>query len=264
MTKIIYYYQTFIGLQPLLENDIKTTHIIVSSIHFGKDKKNKPYIHLNDLHPDDKQFNNLWVDCQNATDKGIIIMLMMGGAGGAYDVLFNNFETYYPLLKNFILKYKFIKGIDLDIEEGVSLSNVKFLINTLNIDFGKNFIITMAPISNSLSHDYPGLGGFKYKDLLNSKEGKRINWFNVQFYFQYTKEIYDQCVENGYDPTKLIFGMIGVNNNNFDSKLNEMKKVKKQYSNFAGVYIWEYCNSPPNPKKPYLWSQIVYENLKTV
>ena len=38
MNKIIYYYQTFIGLQSILNNPIKTTHIIVSSIHFGKDK----------------------------------------------------------------------------------------------------------------------------------------------------------------------------------------------------------------------------------
>ena len=162
-----------------------------------------------------------------------------------------------------ILKYPFIKGIDLDIEESVSLSNVKKLINQINIDFGSDFIITMAPICNSLLYDYPGLGGFIYKDLLNTKEGQRINWLNGQFYFQYTQDIYEKCIENGYEPNKIVFGMISsnANYNNFENSVQEIKKIKEIYPNFGGVYIWEYFNSPPDPKHPYLWSKIIYNNL---
>ena len=37
--KIVYYYQTFTGLNNLLKNNCKTiTHINVSSIHFGKNE----------------------------------------------------------------------------------------------------------------------------------------------------------------------------------------------------------------------------------
>ena len=39
--KIVYYYQTFTGLDNLLKNNCKTvTHINVSSIHFGKNEDN--------------------------------------------------------------------------------------------------------------------------------------------------------------------------------------------------------------------------------
>ena len=49
--RIIYYYQTFVGLKKILEQKpICVTHIIVSSIHFGY-TKNKPYIHLNNNDP---------------------------------------------------------------------------------------------------------------------------------------------------------------------------------------------------------------------
>ena len=59
---------------------------------------------------------------------------MVGGAGGAFQTLFSNFETYYNLLKQTLIKYN-LDGIDLDIEEEVSLENVKLLINKLSIDF---------------------------------------------------------------------------------------------------------------------------------
>lgn len=44
MTKrIIYYYQTFNGLQSILTPDTKVTPIHLSSIHFGSDEHNNPY-----------------------------------------------------------------------------------------------------------------------------------------------------------------------------------------------------------------------------
>ena len=48
--KIIYYYQTFSGLQNLInDSNLVVTHIHLSSIHFGKDENNQKYIHLNFL-----------------------------------------------------------------------------------------------------------------------------------------------------------------------------------------------------------------------
>ena len=259
--KIIYYYQTFTGLQPILSKKTPTTHIIVSSIHFGKDAK-QPYIHLNDFKPDDKKFTSVWKECQEATDKGITIMIMVGGAGGAYEVLFSNFDLYYPMLKQLIETKPFIKGVDLDIEEGVSLTNVKKLINQLTKDFGTDFIITMAPISSSLTTDYPGLGGFRYKDLIqNSGEGKMINWLNGQFYFQYTKGCFENCVENGYDPKKIVCGMIS-SISNFDEALNQLKLIKKTYPDFGGVFVWEYFNCPPDRTHPEKWSEMIEKQFK--
>ena len=107
---------------------------------------------------------------------------MLGGAGGAYSDLFSNFEVYYGMLKTLINTKSFICGIDLDIEEPVSLDNVKMLIQRIKKDFGPNFLISMAPIQSSLQQDYPGMGGFIYKDLYSSEVGKLIDYFNGQFY----------------------------------------------------------------------------------
>ena len=61
MKKIIYYYQTFSDLTPILIENPIVTHIHISSIHFGIDNKTKqPYIHLNDNEPNDPKFNKLW------------------------------------------------------------------------------------------------------------------------------------------------------------------------------------------------------------
>ena len=51
MHRIIYYYQTFIPLSLVLFANPYVTHIHLSSIHFGVNNDNIPYIHLNDYPP---------------------------------------------------------------------------------------------------------------------------------------------------------------------------------------------------------------------
>ena len=98
VNRIIYYYQTFVGLRPILDqNPIKVTHIHLSSFHFGLDSNNQPYIHLNDFPPDNKRFENVWEEIKEARQKGIKIIFMIGGAGGAYGALFSNFEVEISL-----------------------------------------------------------------------------------------------------------------------------------------------------------------------
>ena len=155
MNKIIYYYQTFTTLKPILYQNTPVTHIHLSSIHFGLNK-NLPYIHLNDYDTKNKIFDNVWKELKIANNLGIKIVLMIGGAGGAYNTLFSDFKTYYKLLKDVLDTYPVISGVDLDIEEYVSIDNVKMLINRIKSDFPK-FIISMAPIQSSLQNDYPGL-----------------------------------------------------------------------------------------------------------
>ena len=243
MNKIILYYQTFKSLKPILQNPKYITHIHLSAIHFGL-KNNKPYIHLNDYDPSDKIFNKVWVELEEASQKGIKIILMIGGAGGAFINLFNNFDIYYNLLYKTIKKYPIICGVDLDIEEFVLLDNVKMLINRIDKDFGSKFIISMAPIQYSLENDNPGLGGFIYKKLINSIEGKRINYLNGQFYGSYDLLSYDSVINNGYNDNIIVIGMLSDEYN--DTTLDEIKKIKNKYNNFGGVYIWEYNDSPLN------------------
>ena len=100
MCKIIYYYQTLTSLQPILYSNT-VTHIHLSSIHFGA-TNNEPYIHLNDNSPYDSVFDDVWKELFIANNNNIKIILMVGGAGGAYFNLFSNFEVYYGMLKTLI------------------------------------------------------------------------------------------------------------------------------------------------------------------
>jgi len=253
--RIIYYYQTFIGLENILENS-PVTHIHLSSIHFGNNNDGSPYIHLNNNNPDSDIFNKLWIDIKKAQEKGIKIVLMIGGAGGAYYNLFKNFDLYYNLLRDILIKYN-LDGIDLDIEEEVDINNVKKIINIINKDFGNEFIISMAPVQSSLETDNPGMGGFIYKDLYNSKEGKLINYFNGQFYYDFSFESYENVINNNYSADKIVIGMIS--NQNFDNCCYNIKKIITKYENFGGAFIWEYFNAPPNIKNPSEWAKKIKE-----
>ena len=136
--RIIFYYQTFTDLKPILYKDTPLTHIHLSSIHFGIDDNKKNYIHLNDHNPFDSIFDNVWNQLEIACKLDIKIVLMLGGAGGAYNVLFSDFEVYYKLLYNLIKSKPFITGIDLDIEEYTPLDDVKKLINRIVQDLEKS------------------------------------------------------------------------------------------------------------------------------
>ena len=61
MKRIIYYYQTFTDLSPIIKTNTPVSHIHLSSIHFGLDN-NKPYIHLNDYEPTNSKFDKVWDD----------------------------------------------------------------------------------------------------------------------------------------------------------------------------------------------------------
>jgi len=254
--KTIYYYQSFCGLDKLYSHIQDIDTIILSSIHFSS-YKNTPYIHLNDYDPDSPRFDNVWIELHKVYEQGVEIILMVGGAGGAYGALFSNFDLYYPLLFSMLRKYKFITGIDLDIEEGVNINDVKKLIDTLIKDFGEDFTITMAPVAESLMTDGSSMGGFSYKELYNSKEGKYIKWFNTQCYNSYTLETYDSIIKNGYPPEKVVFGMLGGDYDDFNLDLTEVKKVKEKYPKMKGVFTWEYINSPPDKNDPSQWCKML-------
>ena len=247
VNKIIYYYQTFSSLKPLVDTNLTNVYVYVSSLHFGKELDERPYIHLNNTTPNSQI--SLWEDIEKASVAGITILVMLGGAGGAYSGLFNNFNYNYSLLYNFLKQYPFIKGIDLDVEEDTSISDIKMLINHLDRNFGKDFIISMAPIVSAMSSDEPGMGGFSYKDLYKSPEGKRINWFNVQCYYLYSEDVYASIINNGYPPKKITFGMLGDNftSNSFPEAAKEIEMISKKYPKINGVCLWEYGDTKIDP-----------------
>jgi hypothetical protein len=241
--RVIMYYQTITSLKPILISPNPITHIHASSIHFGMDTQNKPYIHFNDLSPYNYTFDTVWNELEQASKLGIKVKLMVGGAGGGYSTLFSNYTLFYGYLAELLRKKPFISGIDLDIEESVSLENVKMLIRSLKTDFGGGLTLSMAPIQSSLEVDEPGIGGFIYKDLLKSPEGTFIDYLNVQFYSDFSYDAYEKIIANGYLPEMIVMGALAGTNND-----TELGKVVEQYKQcFGGVFVWEYCFAKPSP-----------------
>ena len=262
--RIIYYYQTLTDLSPILFENTPVTHIFLSAFHFGNNPDKSPYIHLNDHDPLNEKFDKVWKQLIVAKHTyNIEIHIMLGGSGGAYYDLFKDFNTYYPMLIKLILLKSIITGINLDIEEYVELNQVKNLIFCLKRDLGYNFSISMAPVQGSLQTDQSGMGGFCYKDLYNSSEGKDIDFFNGQFYFDLSACCYDQCITNGYKPNQVILGMI--QDQDFETAKNVIQQIYKKYPDFGGVYMWQYFDAPPDKTKdPGQWAIQIKKIFDTI
>ena len=265
MNKIIYYYQTFHGLDDIINSkNTGVTDIIVASIHFGYNNY-KPYIHLNDNSPNDVCFDNVWKQLsQLKNEQNIDIHLMVGGAGGAFTKLFDNYDIFYNMLKETIENYPFISGINLDIEESVDINNIIKLIKQLIKDFGTHFTISTAPIEIALIYDVPGMGGFLYKDLENSCVGKWIKYYLGQYYSNFNYNSFSDTVLNGWPAEKIVMGMFSgeFDYDTFYVACNEVGKIKSKFCNFGGVFNWEYFDSPPDNNDPSLWAKMMNKAIK--
>lgn len=73
-----------------------------------------------------------------------------------------------------------LDGIDIDVEEYTNIGVVTRLITQLKADFGKDFIITLAPVASALTEG-SNLSGFNYVQLERTV-GANISWYNAQFY----------------------------------------------------------------------------------
>lgn len=221
--------------------------IYLSSFHFGTED-GKPYIHLNDHSPYEQP--DVWNEMKSVHASGARILITLGGAGGAYSQLFASFDEYYALLGNVIRAFPFISGIDLDVEESTTLVQIRQLIACLDRDYDREFIVTMAPIASAMVSDLPGLGGFVYKELYKTEEGKRINWFNVQAYGSFDKRTFDSIVENGYPPSIVVLGMLGdeYDDHAFVQKAcEELFCITSSHPDALGAALWEYGDTRVNP-----------------
>ena len=271
MRTVHYYTQTFetdptthlpvaSSLSALLQDPTMTATdsivLYLSSVHFGTNRNATPYLHLNDtdvtaLGP---FFRDVERQCAKAVCK-VQVRVMLGGAGGAYTVLFSDFDVYYALLHNFLRAYPWLCGVDLDVEEELdadpsqALICIQKLIRQLHTDFTdftsptKPFAITMAPVAYSLTGDSVGMGGFVYKDLLQSECGPMISQYNVQAYGNYDYSTYQSIIENGFDPQTIVFGMLGdefAQATPFASAMTELQRITQAYPKHGGVILWEY------------------------
>lgn len=244
----VLYYQTAVDLAPLLRAGLPRTTLAISAFHFGYTDGGVPYIHLNNAPPEGQP---VWADAAVLHERGGRVMIMLGGAGTAYANLFRSFDPFYPLLRDTLRAQSAVSGIDLDVEEPVSLVDLRMLIARLAADFGPQFVITMAPVAEALEGDAPGLGGFSYRALCATEEGAMIHWFNVQCYGgSFNRITFENIVANGFAPSRLVFGLLGneYNDASFETDaLVELERCVRAHPTLRGAALWEYGDTHVSP-----------------
>jgi chitinase len=281
--RVIYYYQTqydnnvYVSLSPIWttlnpENGKPyVTDVMVAAFHLGYNTDGSPYIHLNDNVPSDPMFTTMWQEVATLQSYGVTVRMMLGGAAqGSYADLFNAWSTFYPILQQTLEQYN-LNGIDLDVEEDVTLANAEMLIDQLNTDFGSKFLITLAPVASALWGG-ANLSGFSYPQLYKSSAGPKIAWFNGQFYSGFatlaSPADYERTIDYGYPADKIVAGMIA--NSADGSGYVGMGTVSKtvnslvgQYAHFGGVFAWEYFNAEPGgTSDPIEWAEVMATAMK--
>ncbi len=206
--KVVVYHQTHhsrdglrpVSIVPLLGRDgggPAATHIVVAAVHIndpdarpGADGQvPAPALTLNDHAPDDARFDVLWREVAAAQARGVRVLALLGGAAkGSYARLDVgeagvDFERHYALFAA-LLRRRRLDGVDLDVEEPMTLAGIVHLIDRLRADFGADFLITMAPVAAALLRPRDprcNLSGFSYADVERLR-GRDVAWYHAQFY----------------------------------------------------------------------------------
>jgi len=159
-----------------------------------------------------------------------------------------------------------LDGIDLDVEQSETLDNIVTLIQRLRTDFGKDFIITLAPVASALKGG-SNLSVFSYQTL-EQKYGHEIDWYNAQFYSGFgsmsNSTDYDDIVTKcPLDPSRLVAGTLSNKNNGsgwveLDIVKSTVRGLMKKYGDsFGGIAAWEYYNSEPDTDEPWTWAAVM-------
>jgi chitinase len=230
----------------------------------------------NDHVPHHPRYVTLWAELRVLQAAGIKVLGMLGGAAkGSFtrlDLDEETFEAYYNPLRD-LIRERGLDGLDLDVEEPMTLAGIIRLIDRLKSDFGNDFIITLAPVAAALMSDRPehNLSGFSY-EALEVMRGKQIGWYNTQFYCGWgdlsKTEGYDFMIARGYPAEKIVIGMVTNPSNGsgwvpFEILQEVLITLKTRYPGFGGVMGWEYFNSLPGDRaRPWEWALWCTKNVR--
>ncbi|KAK4127767.1 glycoside hydrolase family 18 protein [Parathielavia appendiculata] len=282
LPRLITYYQTHhtpsgtpISVLPLLQNPgISVTHLILAAIHINEEPSN---LTLNDHPPSHPRFTALWAELRILQASGIKVLCMLGGAAkGSFarlDTMMADeptFERYYAPLAELIRTHG-LDGIDLDVEEPMSLAGIIRLIDRLRADFGPDFLITLAPVAAALLNCEHNLSGFDY-EALEVMRGREIAWYNAQFYCGWgdcsNPAMYEMILIKGWQPEKIVVGLVTNPKNGsgwvpWNMLGTVLPVLVGRHPRFGGVMGWEYFNSLPGGEgKPWEWSQVMTALLR--
>ncbi|KAK7961145.1 chitinase [Apiospora saccharicola] len=281
--RVVVYYQTThvnnsdtntISTLGLLRDSppVSVTHVLIAAIHIVDEQDG--WIKLNDFVPDHPRFDHVWSDAAQLQANGVAVTTMIGGAAqGSFQRLDGDddqFERYYAHLYKFLGEHN-LQGVDLDVEERMSLAGIIRLIDRLRADFGPSFIISLAPVGAALRKGGGNLSGFSYFDL-EAQRGSSIDFYNAQFYFGWgnpqSASDYDDIVNSGFPAHKVTMGLLTSKDNGngyvaLDTVANTLGSLTTRYPDFGGVAAWEYFNSLPGGKSaPWEWAAYMAEAMR--
>ena len=187
------------------------------------------------------------------------------------------FSDAYPHLLDGIKAFNF-DGLDLDIELPTDQDFVLKLLNSLYTDMGPDFILTIAPVSQSLLGAVESISGnLNYTQLdslataSDKPNGKLIDWYNGQFYAGGTPSddqvtAYQQVIETGWDPSRIV---LGLTTDNTDSSWQPIatyqataSTLKSKVDNFGGIVGYDYWNAGSSDKIPrWQWVEDIGQAL---
>ena len=278
--RIVCYHQTqydgdtYVSVLPLITENTGATHVIVGAIHLNGEPGD---ITLNDNPPSHPKFERLWEETDTLQFSGIKVMAMLGGAAkGTFTRLDGDeasFEAFYGPLRDVLRKHHF-EGVDLDVEERMSLAGAVRLIDRLKADFGQAFVVTLAPVAPAL-HFGPHLSGFDYQ-ALEVMRGRSIAWYNTQFYCGWgnlENELQlDLIYASGWAVNKVVVGVVTNPANgggwvSFETLRKTVRAVMARHRDFGGVMGWEYFNSLGEGERagePWEWAKAVGQILGSI
>ena len=200
LPRLVLYHQTPHprALRPLLALDPQPlTHLVLATLHLNSPPL--PPVHLNDHPPSHPTHAALLADARALQRRGVRVLAMLGGAApGSFARLdaadAAGFEAAYAHLRA-TAEFMRLDGLDLDVEEPMSLAGIVRLVRRLKRDFGSAFIITMAPVAPALAAPRckdgeeggelvpprRNLSGFAYADV-EREVGALVDWYHAQFY----------------------------------------------------------------------------------
>ncbi|KAL8947313.1 MAG: hypothetical protein Q9222_006390 [Ikaeria aurantiellina] len=278
--RVVCYHQThfnregeYVSLLPLLTEAtdvVGITHLIIAATHLNEGPGN---ITLNDDPPNSSKNDPLWEEVRILQGVGIKVLGMVGGAAqGSFQRLDGSdfgFEAYYAPLRD-IIRTHALDGLDLDVEEDMSLNGIVRLIDRLKHDFGSSFLITMAPVARALQGG-EHLSGFDY-EALEVMRGSSIDCYHVQFYNNWGSltgiEDYDDIIRRGWQMEKVVAGVLTHPSNGHGwvgmaDLQRTLVTLRMLYPRFGGVMGWEYFNSVPGETgRPWEWAEVMMKTLQ--
>jgi hypothetical protein len=267
--RVVIHYRTqfdgtrFVSPLSLVDQNAKVSDLIVGT--FTLEDSGAVLLNGEPLYAD--KFAPLWADLGRLQAAGVRVLGLIGGSTtGSYQRLDTQYDRYYPLLRTALTRYR-LDGVDLDVNESMSLAGIERVIAALHADFGDTFAITLAPAGGALSGgDDPA--GFDYEQLYRD-QGSRITWFNLQLYdgsgSLERPDDYDAVATRGLVPPQKLVAETLTNPANGSagyvepSTLNAViRELTARYLDFGGVGGQEYWNALPGGNAaPWLWPQDV-------